>query len=86
MAMARKTKANGPRNRRHTICHAFVTAPSDIRRFRELGLVANTQIQWGVPDPYVLRVQKYLGEERGNRQYTFKSFIDFDKYSEINNA
>lgn len=69
-------KANGPRNRRHTICHAFVTAPADISRFRQLGVVANTQIQWGVPDPYLLRVQKYLGDERGSRQYTFKSFID----------
>lgn len=69
-------KANGACNRRHTICHAFVTAPSDISRFRQLGVVANTQIQWGVPDPYLARVQKYLGDERGNRQYTFKSFID----------
>ncbi|MGQ0681858.1 amidohydrolase [Bradyrhizobium sp.] len=69
-------KTNGPRSRRHTICHAFLTAPSDILRFRQLGVVANTQIQWGVPDPYVLRTQTVLGDERGKRLWTFKSFID----------
>ena len=69
-------KANGPRSRRHTLCHAFLTAPSDIPRFRELGLVANTQIQWGVPDASQLRIRELLGDERWNRMYTFKSFID----------
>jgi predicted amidohydrolase YtcJ len=69
-------KANGRGNRRHTICHAFLTDPSDIPRFRKLGIVANTQIQWGVPDPYQLRVRSVLGEERWNRMYTFKSLTD----------
>jgi predicted amidohydrolase YtcJ len=75
-ALEAAAKANGPRHRRHTITHAFVTAPSDIPRFRQLGIVANTQIQWGVPDPYVMRVQPILGEERWKRQYMFKTFID----------
>lgn len=69
-------KANGPRDRRDTICHAFLTDPSDIPRFRRLGVVANTQIQWGVPDLSQLRTRELLGEERWNRMYTFKSFIN----------
>ena len=68
-------KANGARDRRHTICHAFLAGSAEISRFLELGLVANTQIQWGVPDPYVMRVRSILGEERWQRMWTFKSFI-----------
>ena len=75
-ALAAAINANGPRDRRHTICHAFLTPPSEIRRFRDLGVVANTQIQWGVPDAYVMRVKPILGQERWERQYAFKSFFD----------
>ncbi|MGJ4881833.1 amidohydrolase [Bradyrhizobium sp. HKCCYLRH1065] len=66
----------GPGNRRHTICHAFLTAPSDIARFRKLGLIANTQIQWGVPDTSQRRIREIYGEERWSRMYSFKTFID----------
>ncbi len=69
-------KANGARDRRHTICHAFLTAPAEIQRFRDLGLIANTQIQWGVPDAYVLRLRSVLGAERASRMWPFKSFVD----------
>lgn len=67
---------NKPRKRRHTICHAFLTAPSDIARFRKLGIIANTQIQWGVPDISQRRVRELYGEERWSRMYSFKTFID----------
>ncbi|WP_084545549.1 amidohydrolase [Cupriavidus malaysiensis] len=60
---------------RHTICHAFLTDPADIPRFKKLGVVANTQIQWGVYDPYQLKVRDILGEERWHRMYSFKSFF-----------
>jgi predicted amidohydrolase YtcJ len=69
-------KANGPRDRRHTLCHAFLTAPEDIPRFQKLGVVANTQIQWGVPDVSQLRIRDILGEERWSRMYSFKSFVN----------
>ncbi|HMK88405.1 MAG TPA: amidohydrolase [Methylocystis sp.] len=69
-------KSNGPRDRRHTLCHAFLTAPEDIPRFHKLGVVANTQIQWGVPDVSQLRIRDILGEERWSRMYSFKSFVD----------
>jgi predicted amidohydrolase YtcJ len=38
-------------------------------------IVANTQIQWGVPDPSQLLIRGILGEERWSRMYSFKSFI-----------
>jgi hypothetical protein len=69
-------KATSRADRRHTITHAFLTAPSDIARFKQLGVIANTQIQWGVPDPYQLRARAVLGEARWNQMYSFKSFMD----------
>jgi predicted amidohydrolase YtcJ len=69
-------KANGARDRRHTLCHAFLTAPEDIPRFKQLGVVANTQIQWGVPDASQLLIRDILGDERWNRMYAFKSFMN----------
>lgn len=68
-------KTNGPKDRRHTICHAFLTSPADIPRFGKLGVIANTQIQWGVPDPSQMLIRGILGEERWSRMYSFKSFI-----------
>ena len=68
-------KANGPRNRRHTICHAFVgpLGHPALPRTRLGGQHANPV---GRARPLRVAGSKDLGEERGNRQYTFKSFID----------
>ncbi|MFM0235755.1 amidohydrolase [Paraburkholderia sediminicola] len=67
---------NPPRERRHVITHAFLTHPDDIPRFRRLGVLANTQLQWGVVDAYSELIREYYGEERWSNMYKFRTFID----------
>jgi predicted amidohydrolase YtcJ len=67
---------NPPRDRRHCITHAFLTHADDIPRFRKLGIIANTQLQWGIIDPYSKVVQKYYGDERFRQMYKFRTFVD----------
>ncbi|MFM0364793.1 amidohydrolase [Paraburkholderia sediminicola] len=67
---------NPPRERRHVITHAFLTHPDDIPRFRRLGVLANTQLQWGVADAYSELIREYYGEERWSNMYKFRTFID----------
>jgi predicted amidohydrolase YtcJ len=69
-------KANPARDRRHCITHAFLTHPDDIPRFRELGVLANTQLQWGIIDPYSKVVRERYGEERFRQMYKFRTFVD----------
>jgi predicted amidohydrolase YtcJ len=68
--------ANPARDRRHCITHAFLTHPDDIPRFRKLGIIANTQLQWGIIDPYAKVVRKYYGHERFRQMYKFRTFVD----------
>jgi len=67
---------NPKRDRRHVITHAFLTDPDDIPRFRRLGVLANTQLQWGVVDAYSEKIRGYYGHERWSRMYKFRTFID----------
>ncbi|MBK5048800.1 amidohydrolase [Burkholderia sp. R-70006] len=67
---------NPSRERRHVITHAFLTHPDDIPRFRRLGVLANTQLQWGVVDAYSELIREYYGEERWSNMYKFRTFID----------
>jgi len=67
---------NPSRDRRHCITHAFLTHPDDVPRFRELGVLANTQLQWGIIDPYSKVVRKRYGEERFRQMYKFRTFVD----------
>ncbi|WP_281687855.1 amidohydrolase [Pseudomonas citronellolis] len=68
--------ANPPRDRRHVITHAFLTHPDDIPRFRRIGVMANTQLQWGVVDAYAEAIQKSYGFQRWASMYKFRTFID----------
>ncbi|HYQ51285.1 MAG TPA: amidohydrolase [Pseudomonas sp.] len=72
----RTNAANPPRDRRHVITHAFLTHPDDIPRFRRIGVMANTQLQWGVVDAYTQAIQKSYGQERWSSMYKFRSFIE----------
>ena len=67
---------NPPRERRHVITHAFLTHPDDIPRFRRIGVMANTQLQWGVVDAYAEAIQQSYGFKRWASMYKFRSFID----------
>ena len=53
----RTFSSNPPRDRRHVITHAFLTHPDDIPRFRRIGVMANTQLQWGVVDAYAEAIE-----------------------------
>ncbi|WP_321815620.1 MULTISPECIES: amidohydrolase [unclassified Paraburkholderia] len=67
---------NPPRERRHVITHAFLTHPDDIPRFRRLGVMANTQLQWGVVDVYTELIREHYGTERWSNMYKFRTFIE----------
>jgi predicted amidohydrolase YtcJ len=69
-------RTNPPRDRRHVITHAFLTHPDDIPRFRQAGVIANTQLQWGVVDAYMKHVKTYYGEKRWSNMFKFRTFIE----------
>ncbi|HIH2747068.1 amidohydrolase [Burkholderia aenigmatica] len=69
-------KTNPSRDRRHVITHAFLTHPDDIPRFRRLGVMANTQLQWGVVDLYTELIREHYGTERWSNMYKFRTFVE----------
>ena len=75
-AFEKAIAVNPSRDRRHCITHAFLTHADDIPRFRKLGIIANTQLQWGIIDPYSKVVRRYYGEERFRQMYQFRTFVD----------
>jgi predicted amidohydrolase YtcJ len=68
---------NPPRDRRPVITHIQLLDPSDLPRFRKLGVIANFEPLWTCLDPMqvVLSVPR-LGTERTARQYQMRSLID----------
>jgi hypothetical protein len=73
-AFEHAARANGTRGRRHRVEHIEVPRPSDIPRFRELGVIASTQALFANPDPNTLEVYApKLGPERAARAMPFRS-------------
>ena len=65
---------NGARDARHHIAHIQLIHPDDIRRFRELDVVANAQPFWACNEPQMRDLTvPFLGEERARLQYPFGS-------------
>jgi predicted amidohydrolase YtcJ len=63
-------RANGTRDNRHTIAHIELAHPDDFGRFRQLGVMANMQLQWAERDSYTIdAVRPYLGRRRWRRLY-----------------
>jgi predicted amidohydrolase YtcJ len=52
-AFAAAGRANGFRDMRHHIAHLELIDPTDIPRFRRLGVAANFQALWAYADPYI---------------------------------
>ena len=70
-------EANGDSHRRHHISHLQAIHPKDLRRFRELGVVANFQPLWAYADSYITDLTlPFIGEERGNWMYTIRSVVN----------
>ncbi len=72
VAAARAANGHGPR--RHHIAHLQVVHPSDVSRFRALGVAANCQPLWACNEPQMTGLTlPFLGPERAGWQYPFGS-------------
>jgi predicted amidohydrolase YtcJ len=68
---------NGKRDSRNSITHLQLVGQSDIKRFKELAVVALPQPYWFIKDDYYYNIQvPYLGQERADEEYPMKSFFD----------
>ena len=68
---------NGPRDSRHHMAHIQLFAPSDIPRFRRLGVVANFQPLWACADDYIVKMtEPVLGPKRSRWLYPIRSVAD----------
>lgn len=70
-------KANGPRDARHTLAHLALIDEADLRRFRELGVIANMSPVWNRGDPWeTVFAPKMFGPERSAKLYRTRSLLD----------
>jgi predicted amidohydrolase YtcJ len=64
-ALAAARAANGERDNRHQIAHLQLVDPTDFPRFKELGVIADFQLEWGKREPATEGpLEAYLGPER----------------------
>jgi len=76
-ALAYAEQKNGKNDYRNAITHLQLVAPEDIKRFKELGVIAAVNPYWHFKDDYYYNLQlPYLGEERAEKEYPMKSFVD----------
>ena len=74
--IAGAVKANGPRDRRPLITHLQLVLPDDIRRFKDLGVIAVPQPFWFQKDDYYHNLQvPFLGQKRADEEYPMASFF-----------
>ena len=67
---------NGETDNRHQISHLQIVDPGDFPRFAELGVMANMQLFWALPDVYTIdAVQPYLQPERHKLMYPAGSLV-----------
>jgi predicted amidohydrolase YtcJ len=68
---------NGKRDSRNSITHLQLVDKSDIKKFKELGVIALPQPYWFSKDDYYYNIQvPYLGQKRADEEYPMKSFFD----------
>ena len=64
-AFASARAANGDRDNRHQIAHMQLVDPADFPRFKELGVLADFQLEWAKREPATEGpLEPYLGSER----------------------
>ena len=64
-AFAAARAANGDKDNRHQIAHLQLVDPADFPRFKELGVIADFQLEWGRREPSTEGpLEAYLGPER----------------------
>jgi predicted amidohydrolase YtcJ len=75
-AFERARRANGARDARHTMTHLQLIDPTDIPRFRRLGVVANFEPFWANGDEYLTRLaEPALGPSRSRWLYPIGSVV-----------
>ena len=64
-AFAAARAANGDKDNRHQIAHLQLVDPADFPRFKELGVMADMQLEWAKREPATEGpLEPYLGPER----------------------
>jgi predicted amidohydrolase YtcJ len=64
-AFAAARAANGDRDNRHQIAHLQLVDPADFPRFKELGVIADFQLEWAKREPATEGpLEPYLGADR----------------------
>ncbi len=64
-AFAAARAANGDKDNRHQIAHLQLVDPADFGRFKELGVIADFQLEWAKREPATEGpLEPYLGPER----------------------
>jgi predicted amidohydrolase YtcJ len=64
-AFAAARQSNGDRDNRHQIAHLQLLDPADFPRFKELGVMADMQLEWAKREPATEGpLEPYLGPER----------------------
>jgi predicted amidohydrolase YtcJ len=68
--------ANGPNDLRHHLAHIQVVQTPDLRRFRELDVVANCQTYWAQVEPQMTELTvPFLGQDRVELMYPFGDLL-----------
>jgi predicted amidohydrolase YtcJ len=76
-ALAYARDKNGVTDNRHQISHLQVVDPADFPRFAALGVAANMQLFWALPDVYTIdAVQPYMRPDRFELMYPAGSLLD----------
>jgi hypothetical protein len=73
-AVERAEKKFGKKDLRHRIEHAQVIIPSDVKRFKELGVIASMQPTHCTTDMRFCEVR--VGKERSKNAYIWKTLLD----------
>jgi predicted amidohydrolase YtcJ len=69
-------RANGERNRHHTIAHLSAVSDDDLPRFADLGVIAQFSAQCAVPDAFWKKVTSArLGRQRADNTYRIGSLL-----------
>ena len=75
-ALEAARKVNGDSDLRHHLAHIELFHPSDIGRFRKLGVVANFQPLWAYADTYIAEMtEPILGPERSRWLYPIGTMV-----------
>ena len=70
-------KALGETDLRHQISHLQLIHPDDYHRFAELGVVANFQALWALPDEWIMNLNlPVVGMDRVQRMYPIASMVE----------